>query len=601
MATVDQNISNAVSRIDSLIAESQSFVDAIRDFQNTTLTFDPPGSRTFNIGGSSALQDAINQGAPERPTGLDFVSPGNVSDPPETDIRDADPVTIPSAPTDKPEINIPNAPTLNIPASPSAPFIDTVSTPDAPTVTLPDVPVLNAITLPQEPLISLPTFSQQFPEEELPFTATPFNFSEPDFTDELLDEIKSQELSDLVNGGFGIDPRDEEQLVGRVRDREARAGRTREAQALRNFASRGHHLPSGPLDDALRQAQFETQATISAGEREIYTVRADLYRKTREFILQAGTTLVEFLGNLFSFKQERALKAAIFVSEFSVTVFDALVKRYNTQILAYNAAADAHRILIQAELAKIEIFAQQIQAQKLIGDLNEQLIAIYTAQVNAVQAEIDIFRTQMQAAAIRADIERIKIQAFGEQVNAFNAQVNAEKTRIDAFVAQVRGETAKLEVFSTEADIYRTQMGGAEIENRIQVQNVASDIERNRLALQRYDGQIEQFKANLTREIERVTSLVRVYDADNTAFRTIIDGWKAYYDSVDRQTEVFFRTIVANDTLDSQQAQVELERQAKQFDIQFTANQAGVQIYRDLVASAQGALNTLNVKEDLNE
>ena len=599
MASVDENISNAVARIDNLIGESQSYVDALREFQGTTLSFDAPGAPTINIDQGTGLEDAIKS-IPVRPTGLDFVSPGNVSDPPLTDIRDADPVTIPSAPTGEPEINIPNAPVLNIPASPTAPFIDTIVTPDAPTVLLPSVPVLNSITLPQEPLISLPTFTQQFPEEELPFTATPFNFSEPEFTDELLDEIKSQELDDLVNGGFGIDPRDEEQLVGRVRDREARAGRTRETQVLRNFASRGHHLPSGALDDALRQAQFETQATISAGEREIYTTRADLFRKTREFILQNGLSTVEFLGNLFSFRQERALKAARFLSEFSVTVFDALVKRYNAQIAAYNAAAETHRILIQSELAKIEIFAQQIQAQKLIGGLNEQLIAIYTAQIGAAQAEVDIFRTQMQAASIRADIERIKIQAFGEQVNAFNSQVNAERTRIDAFVAQVRGETAKLEVFNTQSEIYRTQMSGAEIENRIQVQNVASDIERNRLALQRYNGQIEQFRSNLQREISRVDSLVKVYSTDTEVYNAFVGGWKAYYDNAARNTEVFFRTIVESRQLATAQAEIELQRQINEFQLQFTANQAGVAIYQDLVSSAQGALNTLNVKEDVN-
>lgn len=599
MATVDENIAAAAARIDAVIADSASFVDTLREFQNTTLTLDDPGSRTFSIETGTGLADAIN-GAPQRPDGLDFVSPGNVAAPPIEDIRDADPVTLPSAPTDKPEINIPNAPVLNIPASPTAPFIESVSAPDAPDTTLPAVPVLNPIVLPQEPTITLPTFTQQFPDEELPFTATPFNYSEPDFADELLDEIKDQTLEDLENGGFGIDPRDEEQLVGRLRDREARAGRTREMQALRNFASRGHALPSGALDDALRQAQFETQATISAGEREIYTVRADLFRKTREFMLQNGFSIVQFLGQQFAFRQERALKAATFISEFSVTVFDALVRRYNTQVTAYQAAAQAHQILVQAEIAKIEIFAQQIQAQKLIGDLNEQLISIYTAQVNAVQAVVDIYEAEVRAAAVRADIERIKIQAFGEQVNAFNSQINAEKARIDAFVAEIRGETAKLDVFGTESEIYRTQVGAAEVENRIQLANIASDIERNRLSLQRYDGEIKQFQANLTREIERVRSLVQVYGADNDAFGTVIAGWKAFYDSVDRNTAVFLETINANSRTDAMLTEIELERQRREADIQLRATEAGVDIYRDLVSSSAGALNSLVVKEDVN-
>lgn len=599
MATVDQNIAAATARIDALLGEAQSFVDVLRDFQNTSLVLDAPNSRIFSINTGDGLANAINS-QPARPEGLDFVSPGNVSDPPFPVIREADPVVVPDAPTDAPVLVIPNAPILNIPNSPTEPFIETVTAPDAPVTTLPDLPVFTDIVLPQEPLIELPVFTQQFPEEELPFTAAPFNYSEPDFTDELLDEIKDQTLSDLEDGGFGIDPRDEDQLVGRLRDREARAGRTREDQVLRNFASRGHHLPPGSLDDALRQSQFDTQATISAAEREIFVVRADLFRKTREFQLQNGLSTVQFLGNLFISKQERALRAAQFVSEFSVAVFDALVRRYNIQITAFNAATASHNVLVQAELAKIEIFSQQIKAQSLISEINSQLVDIFTAQVNAVQAIVSIYEAEVRAASIRADIERIKIQAFGEQVNAFNAQVNAETARIDAYVAQLRGETAKLQIFQTEGQIYATEVGAAEVKTRIANINVGSDIERSRLDLQRYLGQIEQFKANLNREVQRVGSLVGVYGADVDSFNALIGGWKAFYDSVDRNTAVFLDTITSNAAVDAQLTNIELARQEKEANIQLGAAQTGVDLYRDLVGAAQGALNSLVVKEDVN-
>lgn len=599
MATVDANIAAATARIDNLLGEAQSFVDILRDFQNTSLVLDPPGSRTFSIETGDGLARAINS-QPARPEGLDFVSPGNVAEPPVPVIREADAVTIPDAPTDAPVLVIPNAPILNIPAAPTEPFIETVTAPDAPITVLPDVPVFTDIVIPQEPLIVLPTFTQQFPEEELPFTATPFNFVEPDFADELLTEIKDQTISDLEDGGFGIDPRDEDQLVGRVRDREARAGRTREGQTLRNFASRGHQLPAGALDDALRQSQFDTQATISAGEREIFIVRADLFRKTREFQLANGMTVVQFLGGLFSAKQARALQAAQFISEFSVAVFDALVRRYNIQITAFNAAAQSHQILVSAELAKIQIFSEQIKAQSLISEINSQLVDIFTAQVNAALAVVQIYEAEVRAAGVRADIERIKIQAFGERVNAFNSQVNAEKSRIDAYVAQLRGETAKLQIFQTEGQIYGTEVQAAEIKTRIANINVNADIERGRLDLQSYLGQVEQFKTNLTREVERVRSLVSVYNADTSSFDSLIGGWKAFYDSLDRNNSIFLQAITADAAVDAQLTNIELARQEKEANIQLGAAQTGVDLYRDLVGAAQGALNSLVVKEDVN-
>jgi hypothetical protein len=281
-------------------------------------------------------------------------------------------------------------------------------------------------------------------------------------------------------------------------------------------------------------------------------------------------------------------------------VFDALVRRYNIQIVAFNAAAAAHNILVQAELAKIEIFSEQIKAQSLISEINSQLVDIFTAQVNAVQAVVNIYEAEVRAAAIRADIERIKIQAFGEQVNAFNSQINAETARIDAFVAQVRGEAAKLGIFQSQVQVYATEVGAGEIKTRIANINVTSDIERGRLDLQRFGGQIEQFKANLTREVERVRSLREVYSTDIQSFDSLIGGWKAFYDSVDRNTDVFLRTITANAAVDAQITNIELARQEKEANIQLGAAQTGVDLYRDLVGAAQGALNSLVVKEDVN-
>ena len=599
MATVDTNIASALARIDLLIAQGQSFIDPLRDFTNTTLTLDPPSSRRFNIVTGTGLQDAI-QSQPIRPDDLQFVSPGNVADPPLIDIRDVTETPLPAAPTDSPEINIPSAPTITFPVPPTQPFIDSVVAPDAPVIVLPDPPVLTTITIPTQQPLTLPFFNEAFPEEELPFTPAPFNYNEPDFADELLDEIKSQTIDDLVNGGFGIDPRDEDQLVGRLRDREIRTGQTSEAQVLRNFASRGHVLPSGALDDALRTAQQGTLATISAGEREVFVTRADLFRRTREFQLQNGLGIVQFLGTLFGFRQERALKAAVFTSEIVVTVFDALVRRFNAQVSAFAAAASAHEVLIRAELAKIEIFKAEIEAQSLIVDINRQEVDIFTARVNAAEAIIRIFEAETRAAAIRADIERIKIEAFGQQVNAFNSLVNAEKSRIDLFRAQISGEQAKLEVFKTEVEVYAVEVGAAEVATRIQNLNVGSDIERSRLELARYEGQIRQFQSNLQREVERVQASVNVYGSDVNAYRALIDGWKAFYDSVDRNTEVFLRTITANAETDIATVRLELERQEKQANLQLGAAESGVKYFAQILGAAQSAVGSLVVKEDVN-
>jgi len=597
MATVDEQIANANARIDQLIDESAQFVELLKGFVDKSITLDPAGSRAFSIITGSGLADAINQ-QPARPTGLSFVSPGNVAEPPVPVIREAVTPPIPDAPTDSPEVNIPAAPVIALPTAPTSPQIEPVATPVPPDFVLPTTPVLAQIVVPTAQSVNLPTFDAIFPEDTLAFTPTTFNYSEPDFADELLDEIKLQTLDDLRNGGFGIDPRDEDQLVGRMRDREARAGRTQEQQVLRNFASRGHRLPSGSLDDALAVAQQETQARISSGEREIFVLRADLFRKTREFQLQNGTNLEGLLINLFGFKQERALKAAIFTSEFSIAIFDALVRQFNVQVAAYQASVQAHEILIRAEIAKIEIFRAEIEAQRLIADINQQEVAVFTAQVNAVQAVVDIFETEMKAAQIANDIQRLKISQFSEEVNAFNALINAEGTKINVFEAQIKGEVAKLGVFQTQVQSYEAEVRAAATKTQIENLNVQTDIERSRLNLTRYNGEIEQFKANLSREVERVRSLTSVYDTDIRSFDVLIGGWTAFYNSADRNTAMFLDLVNSNAQRDQQQTQIELQRLVSQTELQLTATSRGVTLYENIIQAAQSANNALTVKED---
>lgn len=597
MATVDEQIANANARIDQLIEESAQFVSALKAFTDVGFNLPPAGNRSFSIITGTGLADAI-QAQPPRPVGLNFGSSGNVSAPPTPVIREAITPVLPDAPQDSPEVNIPAAPAVVFPTAPTSPQIEPVATPVPPDFVLPSVPVLAPITLPTAQSVNLPTFDAVFPDDNLAFNPASFNFVEPDFVDELMDEIKQQTLDDLRNGGFGIDPRDEDQLVGRLRDREARAGRTQEKQVLRNFASRGHRMPHGSLEDALAVAQQETQGRISAGEREIYVTRADLFRKTREFQLQNGLTLEGLLVNIFGFRQERALKAAIFTSEFSIAIFDALVRQFNTRVQAYLASVQAHETLVRAEIAKVEIFKAEIEAQRLVSDINTQEVAVYTAQVDAVQAVVNIFETEMKAAQIANDIQRLKIAQFSEEVNAFNALINAEGTKINVFEAQIKGEVAKLGVFQTQVQTYEAEVRAAATKTQIENINVQTDIERSRLDLQTYLGEIDQFKANLSQEVERIRSVVNVYEADISSFRALIDGWTAFYNSADRNTAMFLDLVNSNAQRDQQQTQIELQRLISQTSIQLDATARGVTLYENLIQAAQSANNALTVKED---
>ncbi len=178
--------------------------------------------------------------------------------------------------------------------------------------------------------------------------------------------------------------------------------------------------------------------------------------------------------------------------------------------------------------------------------------------------------------------------------------MNAEKSRIELYVAQIGGEQAKLDVYKTEVDAYASEVDAAATRIRALNLNVTSDIERNRLELARYEGQIKQFEANLTREVERIRSIVNVYQADTDTYTAFVNGWKLYYDSLDRNHQIFLGQINADAQIDVAVTQLELERISKQAELQIEATKAGVEYFKEILQAAEGANSSLVVKEDTN-
>jgi hypothetical protein len=130
--------------------------------------------------------------------------------------------------------------------------------------------------------------------------------------------------------------------------------------------------------------------------------------------------------------------------------------------------------------------------------------------------------------------------------------------------------------------------------------NITSDIERGRLELARYQGQIQQFEGNLTREVERIRALTSTYQADTDVYNAFVNGWKLYYDSIDRNTQIFLGQINADAQIDVAVTQLELERISKQAELQIAATTAGVDYFKEILQAAEGANGSLVVKEDTN-
>ena len=133
-------------------------------------------------------------------------------------------ITLSSEPTlvaAEPVLSMPSRPSSTLPVAPGdAPAFNSPAIPDTPVISLPVAPSFNPVAIPVAPALDNPTFTAIIPDDTLVAPSETFAFVEHEYSSALLDALKAKLMKDLVEGGYGIEPADEEGLWERARERE---------------------------------------------------------------------------------------------------------------------------------------------------------------------------------------------------------------------------------------------------------------------------------------------------------------------------------------------------------------------------------------------
>lgn len=434
-------------------------------------------------------------------------------------------VVVPDLAAVAPTLDFPAVPSNTLPTAPGAsPSFVSPAIPTAPTITLPAVPTLAALALPEAPSIALPAFAAFAPDDDLVAPTTEFQFAEAAYESTLLDPLKAKLLADLTDGGYGIETADEVALFNRARDREVDAMMSRISDAGRAMASRGFPLPPGELSVHVDRAYQEMQDKVSTASRDIMLERSKLYVENRQFTIREVKDLEQMLLNFHNAVQERALNVSRLTVEFSVAIFKSLVERYNARLGAYRTEAEVFASRIRGELAKAEIYRTQVEAVNVSSQMQRTQVETYLAQLKGIETSVDIFRVQMDAAKVQADIERVKLEAYRSQVDAYTAQVQAKVAEFGMYRSQIEGETAKVQAFEAQVRAFTGQVGAAKIKSDIQLGKLQSETEQARIQLLTYQGQLEQYKADVERQVASGRLQVDYYNGLVNEAKMLNDG-----------------------------------------------------------------------------
>ena len=547
------------NRMNALMEYADSYYEEMSRFLDTwneaITTLDIPTMRIdldgLNIPDAYAFQAPS---VPEEPT-ITFNEPSLPSHSIGT-IRDPAYTTAPEFTEPDPSITFPPLPeVLDLPTLPTAPDVDTdITLPSEPVYNIPSVPTLEELSIPDAPTLDYPTFDAVAPTDDV--VAPPgltFYWSEDDYTDDCVLEAVQDKLCDtLVNGGTGLNPEVEQAIWDRARNREDYNSKRTEDEIVDSYASRGFNIPPGAEYGKLQQSYQEQQNKLSSINRDIAIKQAELEQENVRHAITEAIRLEDTLIGHWNNRMQRAYDAARFTQEAGFRLFEAQVSYLNARISLYRMAVEAYEIRIRGEIARLEAYKAEIDAQRLIGDINEQAIRIYATQIDTLRVRADIYRTNMEAVRLQIEAEQSKVDVYRSQLEGYSTAVEARASEYDLYRTQIDAELSKVQVFDSKVNAFVSRIQGYAAQVDASTKITDADINKERLRLEEYNtrvnAQVSAGRLDIDYSNARVqvfAEQLRAYSSELQAESVKSDVWRKEVDAIVQKYQTEANVAVA--------------------------------------------------------
>lgn len=486
-----------------------------------------------------------------------------------------------------------NRPTLYTPSRPGdlteeAPrynvVLDEVNIPDQPEVNLPPVPTLNEIKLPTAEELDLPTFDAIKPTLKLNPLTEGFKYVEPEYVSAVKDATEAKIL-DILDLGLAIPAYYWQQIVDRTNSEQAIATERAVATAREEAGLKGWDREIGPLQRAIREAREAGEREEAKTRRDVFVKRVDTEIDNIKFAVVQGLAWDAQNVALFNAVQDRLLQVAKEVLAGERLLLDSRIAIFNAQKDFWVAEAEIHKQLIEAELLKLEKFKSEIEAQALIGQLNEQEVRVYRERVQAALAAVEVFKAQVDAARAVSDNNRSKIQAWAERVRAYEAVVEAWGKAWEGYISANEANRTAVQLYSEEWNAFRARVGAYQAENEAKKIEVDAQVAKGDLEIRAFIALVDKHRGDIEgarAELEALVAAARSR-ADHT--RALTDLERVKVTALTGQTTAFIEQARAKASVDTANAQLAAEEVRSQNELAFKAMDAKIRALEQRISS----------------
>ena len=373
--------------------------------------------------------------------------------------------------------------------------------------------------------MTLPTFvAPVFPEfTSIPpvFVSTPVSlvlqWAETEYPYSTITDLTTK-LKELWTGGTGMPAEIEAAMWERAASREDTSIARDVSAATIEFAAKGFTMPPGMLTARIDAIRNEGQIKKLGLGREMAIKLTESQIENVRFACTTSIAAENVLVGIWDNEAKRRLDVAKISMESQISFFGAQVNLFNANQAAYAAETTVFKAKLDAATAKLSTYKAQIEGESLKGQVNAQMVQIYTEQFKALSVKAEVYKTVMQGAALQGDVIKGKIEAYKVEVEAFATELNSDKVRFDIYDAQVRGELGKAQLLDTQVKAYAAYLSGEGMKIDMAAKNNQSRIAKNEMLVKEYATNVEKDKALMQAQSAAVSANAEAHKVNMSRF-----------------------------------------------------------------------------------
>jgi hypothetical protein len=591
---VDVQIQGGQTRADSSTQSANNFLAGLMNaaFLGAPSIGDlAPGNVAMSI-------NALPTVAPDRPTAAIDSIKDRIGLPPTSDYSTTTFTTnfptIDEKTITPPTISLPDAPTFVTEVSADIPVIAEVFNAVAPTEAVPAALTgIGNYTIPAPPSVSVVEFGEPLPSYEYTIPSLTFSYIEVEYTSALKDALTAKLLSDVQNGGTGLDPEIEEAIWERTRERDELDYQDAADKIDSRWAGKGFSLPNGVLTELHQDLIVDYRNKREEVNRDIMIKQAELAQTNTHFAITSSMNLEQLEINHANEIANRALKAEEAAVNFGIAYHNLKVTDYNIQLekakiqtLIQNSELDAQKLIL-------EEYRTSLLESEAKGKLDRDLLAKYNMDLERYQKFLNLFQSEQGAVQTALGIEGLKIDFYNSNIKEFSSRLDAQSKQAELYIAQTEGELGKVKVYEAELSAERTRIDTLKLQVDTELAKLKQSIDLQELELRAFLGNIEKYKATSQIAQIELSQEAIMYGHD-------IDRYRGEMSRDTAQLGMSIETMIKQRALDIQNAGVRLEN--AKANLQAVISTAGLRVeaskgiasaYVSLAGAAMSGLTTV--------